>query len=61
MFKFKVGDRVRVKDNYPFKFENLIGKVGTVLKVEGSLWPVEVKIDNDGLAVFNENELELEN
>lgn len=57
----KVGDRVRVTDKYPSKFDNLIGKVGIVVKIDGDIWPIEVKLDDGTEEIFNENELELEN
>jgi hypothetical protein len=58
---FKPEDRVVVTDKYPYPHENLVGKVGTVIRTDAAIWPIEVRLDFDGdLALFTEEEVALE-
>lgn len=72
MYAFKVGDRVRFvgnqpRDAYHSDFQQAFGLVGTVVEIDGVMWPYEVRFDRAVVTtegadrlLCNENEIEAE-
>lgn len=57
MYAFKVGDRVRFvgnrpRDTYHPDFQQAVGLVGTVVEIDGLLWPYQVRFE--GMAAADE-------
>jgi hypothetical protein len=57
--KFKVGDRVRLKDDLAFHRSRAIDREGTIIRTDGVVWPILVKFSEFDAERFTEDDLEL--